>query len=152
MTRIPWQALELVRKAQLPVARADLKLGRVFYCWQSGMHTKFFPVQLIEDVPSRMQVRAPCVSRRTPPPSPRPIFFTARRRPPHPLPLVEQRIKCATLRPVDGATGMFEVDPDMPGTTGDEKKDYAKTALIFHVPGHVLRPVPNSPRWREIVN
>ena len=80
------------------------------------------------------------------------FFFTARSRPPHPLPLVEQRIKCATLRPVDGATGMFEVDPDMPGTTGDEKKDYAKTALIFHVPGHVLRPVPNSPRWREIVN
>ena len=54
-----------------------------------------------------------------------------------------------TARP---ACSSIEVDPDMPGTTGDEKKDYAKTALIFHVPGHVLRPVPNSPRWREIGN
>jgi hypothetical protein len=41
-----------------------------------------------------------------------------------------------TARP---ACSSIEVDPDMPGTTGDEKKDYAKTALIFHVPGHVLR-------------
>ena len=81
------RGLELVRKAQLPVARADLKLGRVFYCWQSGMHTKFFPVQLIEDVPSRMQVRAPCVSRRTPPPSPRPIFFSPAAAPSTPTPL-----------------------------------------------------------------
>ena len=65
---------------------------------------------------------------------------------------MEHRILKVRGTQVELATGMFEVDPDMPGTTGDEKKDYAKTALIFHVAGHVLRPVPNSPRWREIVN
>ena len=63
----------------------------------------------------------------------------------------EQKINCATLRPVEGTAGKFEVDPDLPGTTGDKRKDYASLPLIFHVPGHVLRPVPGAQQWREIV-
>ena len=43
------------------------------------------------------------------------------------------------------------VDPDFPGDTGNRKKDYARTDLIFNaepITGEVWRPVDGG--WRVI--
>lgn len=48
------------------------------------------------------------------------------------------------LKPVDGAPGVYVVDPEYDGNTGDEWKDHALTGLIFDA-----RPI-NGEAWLEI--
>ena len=44
-------------------------------------------------------------------------------------------IKVACLKPEASATNVCTVDTIFKGDTGDKKKDYARTSLIFNAPG-----------------
>jgi len=55
-----------------------------------------------------------------------------------------QKIKCACLEPRQhGGRKVYTIDPNFPGTS-DASKDKASIALIFELPGEVLRPIPDG--------
>ena len=55
-----------------------------------------------------------------------------------------QKIKCACLEPRQhGGSKVYTIDPNFPGTS-DASKDKASIALIFELPGEVLRPIPDG--------
>ena len=60
------------------------------------------------------------------------------------VPVRAQKIKVMCLMPKEGAPGIYVVDPEYNGDTGDKKKDYALCKLIFDA-----RPV-NGDVWREL--
>jgi len=52
-----------------------------------------------------------------------------------------QKIKCACLEPRQhGGRKVYTIDPNFPGTS-ELSKDKAAIALIFELPGEVLRPI-----------
>ena len=55
-----------------------------------------------------------------------------------------QKMKCACLEPRQhGSSKVYTIDPNFPGTSS-KSKDKAVIALMFELPGEVLRPVPSG--------